>query len=140
MAKDALDDRKEIRISIPLRQHIQLRALKLFTDVTMSEAIERALDQYLAEQFVRHDIPMPEGSPADHGEAAAGGGAGGGAETGAAGQAEVGQAEAGHTEAGEAEARDSGTAEAGAGEPEARETEAAPEARPAGRGPVEDEE
>lgn len=57
-----LDDAKEIRVTIPVRQHLKLRALKLFTDQTMSQVIEEALDGYLDDRLEENDIPMPEGA------------------------------------------------------------------------------
>ncbi|HLE98024.1 MAG TPA: hypothetical protein VI997_11685 [Candidatus Thermoplasmatota archaeon] len=44
-AKD-LTARKSIKIKLPIRQHIKLHAMKLFTENNISETVERALDDY----------------------------------------------------------------------------------------------
>lgn len=44
-----LSVRKSIKVKLPIRQHIKLHALKLFTDNNISETVERALDAYFAE-------------------------------------------------------------------------------------------
>lgn len=43
----ATDDRKALKVTLPIRQHIRLRTLKLLTDRTMSEITEEAVDRYL---------------------------------------------------------------------------------------------
>lgn len=57
-ADEALDRCKEIRITIPMRQHLKLRAIKLFTDRTMSQTIREALDGHLDEIMAAEDVPM----------------------------------------------------------------------------------
>ena len=44
-----LDARKSIKVKLPIRQHIKLHALKLFTEKNISETVEKALDAYFAE-------------------------------------------------------------------------------------------
>lgn len=44
-AKD-LTARKSIKIKLPIRQHIKLHAMKLFTENNISETVEAALDDY----------------------------------------------------------------------------------------------
>lgn len=44
-AKD-LTARKSIKIKLPLRQHIKLHAMKLFSENNISETVEAALDDY----------------------------------------------------------------------------------------------
>src|SRR5205823_11873064 len=46
--KKNMDARKSIKVKLPLRQHIKLHALKLFTEKNISETIEQALDTYFA--------------------------------------------------------------------------------------------
>ncbi|HVM45105.1 MAG TPA: hypothetical protein VM582_04140 [Candidatus Thermoplasmatota archaeon] len=41
-----MDARKSIKVKLPLRQHIRLHALKLFTEKNISETVEKALDAY----------------------------------------------------------------------------------------------
>ncbi len=41
-----LDKRKSIKVKLPLRQHIKLHALKLFTENNISETVEEAIDGY----------------------------------------------------------------------------------------------
>lgn len=41
-----MDARKSIKVKLPLRQHIKLHALKLFTEKNISETVEKALDAY----------------------------------------------------------------------------------------------
>lgn len=57
-AEDALEERKEIRIEIPMRQHLKLRAIKLFTDRTMSGTIQEALDGHLDRIMDEEGVPM----------------------------------------------------------------------------------
>ena len=44
-----MDARKSIKVKLPLRQHIKLHALKLFTEKNISETVEKALDAYFRE-------------------------------------------------------------------------------------------
>lgn len=44
--KKNMDARKSIKVKLPLRQHIKLHALKLFTEKNISETVEKALDAY----------------------------------------------------------------------------------------------
>ena len=41
-----MDARKSIKVKLPIRQHIKLHALKLFTEKNISETVEKALDAY----------------------------------------------------------------------------------------------
>jgi hypothetical protein len=41
---------KEIKVKIPIEQHLRLHTLKLTEGVTISEAVERALQRYLDEE------------------------------------------------------------------------------------------
>ena len=41
-----MDQRKSIKVKLPIRQHIKLHALKLFTEKNISETVEKALDHY----------------------------------------------------------------------------------------------
>lgn len=41
-----LDARKSIKVKLPIRQHIKLHAMKLFSENNISETVERALDAY----------------------------------------------------------------------------------------------
>ncbi len=45
-SKKDMDARKSIKVKLPLRQHIKLHAMKLFTENNISETVERALDAY----------------------------------------------------------------------------------------------
>lgn len=44
-----LGKRKSIKVKLPLRQHIKLHALKLFTENNISETVEEALDGHFEE-------------------------------------------------------------------------------------------
>lgn len=44
-----MDARKSIKVKLPIRQHIKLHALKLFTEKNISETVEKALDHYFRE-------------------------------------------------------------------------------------------
>lgn len=55
---ERLERRKEIRIEIPMRQHLKLRAIKLFTDRTMSQTIQEALDGHLDRIMDEEGVPM----------------------------------------------------------------------------------
>ena len=46
--KKNMEARKSIKVKLPIRQHIRLHALKLFTEKNISETIEQALDTYFA--------------------------------------------------------------------------------------------
>lgn len=41
---------KEIKVKIPIDQHLRLHTLKLTQGVTISEAVEKALQKYLDEE------------------------------------------------------------------------------------------
>jgi hypothetical protein len=41
---------KEIKVKIPIEQHLRLHTLKLTQGVTISEAVEKALQKYLDEE------------------------------------------------------------------------------------------
>ena len=45
-SKKNLSARKSIKVKIPIRQHIKLHALKLFSENNISETVEHALDLY----------------------------------------------------------------------------------------------
>ena len=47
--KKNMEARKSIKVKLPIRQHIKLHALKLFTEKNISETVERALDAYFRE-------------------------------------------------------------------------------------------
>ena len=49
MPKTNMDARKSIKVKLPIRQHIKLHALKLFTEKNISETVEKALDAYFRE-------------------------------------------------------------------------------------------
>jgi len=60
-AKD-LTARKSIKIKLPIRQHIKLHAMKLFTENNISETVERALDDYfqkLKAEDEQHGMGVP---------------------------------------------------------------------------------
>lgn len=44
--KKNMEARKSIKVKLPIRQHIKLHALKLFTEKNISETVEKALDAY----------------------------------------------------------------------------------------------
>ncbi|MBI4393359.1 MAG: hypothetical protein HY556_06140 [Euryarchaeota archaeon] len=44
--KKDLSQRKSIKVKLPIRQHIKLHALKLFTESNISKTVEAALDTY----------------------------------------------------------------------------------------------
>lgn len=52
--------RKSIKVKLPIRQHIKLHAMKLFTENNISETVELAVDAYLEEQ----EDESPEASAA----------------------------------------------------------------------------
>ena len=47
--KKNMEARKSIKVKLPIRQHIKLHALKLFTEKNISETVEKALDAYFRE-------------------------------------------------------------------------------------------
>lgn len=48
--KKDLSSRKSIKVKLPIKQHIKLHALKLFTENNISETVEIALDEYFERQ------------------------------------------------------------------------------------------
>lgn len=48
--KKDLSARKSIKVKLPIRQHIKLHALKLFTENNISETVEIALDEFFERQ------------------------------------------------------------------------------------------
>ncbi|HVL49314.1 MAG TPA: hypothetical protein VM889_12205 [Candidatus Thermoplasmatota archaeon] len=64
-----LEQRKSIKVKLPIRQHIKLHALKLFSENNISETVERALDAYFAEMKT-DGAPASEGSGASPGPGA----------------------------------------------------------------------
>lgn len=68
-----LSKRKSIKVKLPLRQHIKLHALKLFTENNISETVEEALDGYfevLREAEEDGEMELPEDAEAAAEEAA----------------------------------------------------------------------
>ncbi len=45
-----LSVRKSIKVKLPIRQHIKLHALKLFTENNISETVQIALDEFFERQ------------------------------------------------------------------------------------------
>lgn len=48
--KKDLSSRKSIKVKLPIRQHIKLHALKLFTENNISETVQIALDEFFERQ------------------------------------------------------------------------------------------
>lgn len=48
--KKDLSSRKSIKVKLPIKQHIKLHALKLFTENNISETVEIALDEFFERQ------------------------------------------------------------------------------------------
>ena len=57
-----LGARKSIKVKIPIRQHIKLHALKLFTENNISEVVERALDHYFEILRQQDEGTLPAGA------------------------------------------------------------------------------
>lgn len=51
---------KEIKVKIPIEQHLRLHTLKLTQGVTISEAVERALQRFLDEEAPETADTLPE--------------------------------------------------------------------------------
>jgi hypothetical protein len=80
-----MDSRKSIKVKLPIRQHIKLHALKLFSENNISQTVEAALDMYFErmraqELAARAAVGSAEGAA---GGAADGGGSGSGEAPGA---------------------------------------------------------
>ena len=82
-----LDQRKSIKVKLPIRQHIRLHALKLFTEKNISETVEKALDKYFEEMKAAEAAGLPPGSVFDSDSAVAAGAAAGAATGAVAGAA-----------------------------------------------------
>ncbi len=54
-SKKDMDARKSIKVKLPIRQHIKLHAMKLFTENNISETVERALDAYFKDMKAADD-------------------------------------------------------------------------------------
>ena len=56
--------RKSIKVKLPIRQHIKLHALKLFSENNISQTVESALDMYFdkmqADGLAVEGLPTPE--------------------------------------------------------------------------------
>lgn len=51
------DERKDLKVSLPVRQHIRLRALKILTGETLSQITEDAVDRYLQDRDLDDAFP-----------------------------------------------------------------------------------
>ncbi len=60
-----LDARKSIKVKLPIRQHIRLHALKLFTEKNISETVEKALDKYFEEMKAAEEAQGRSGTSLD---------------------------------------------------------------------------
>lgn len=68
-----LSARKSIKVKIPIRQHIRLHALKLFTENNISEVVEKALDHYFEILRAEEEGHVPgEAAAVPHGATADG--------------------------------------------------------------------
>jgi len=85
-----LAQRKSIKVKLPIRQHIKLHALKLFSENNISETVEAALDLYF-EQMRQSELASRLAAGEDVASAADAGGDGQG-NTGGAGAGGVGSA------------------------------------------------
>lgn len=54
-----LDERRNIKLKIPLRQHIRLHALRLYSGQSASHAVETALDLYFERVRAEAKGPAP---------------------------------------------------------------------------------
>ncbi|MHB8606583.1 MAG: hypothetical protein ACYDCK_15175 [Thermoplasmatota archaeon] len=54
-----LDAKKSNKVKLPIRQHIRLHALKLFTEKNISETVEKALDAYFATMKAEEAANLP---------------------------------------------------------------------------------
>jgi hypothetical protein len=57
-----LEARKSIKVKLPIRQHIKLHAMKLFSENNISETVERALDIYFEKLKVDQGDALPVGA------------------------------------------------------------------------------
>ncbi|MGQ0534532.1 MAG: hypothetical protein ACT4PT_00465 [Methanobacteriota archaeon] len=57
-----LSARKSIKVKIPLRQHIKLHALKLFSENNISEVVEAALDDYFVKLRAAEEARLGSGA------------------------------------------------------------------------------
>jgi hypothetical protein len=55
--KRDLDDRKNIKLSLPVRQHLQLHAMRLRAGGTISDLVEEALADFFARKRAAQDEP-----------------------------------------------------------------------------------
>lgn len=51
------DERRDLKVSLPVQQHIHLRALKILTGETLSKITEDALDRYLDDRSLDDRFP-----------------------------------------------------------------------------------
>lgn len=57
-----LTARKSIKIKLPLRQHIKLHAMKLFSENNISQTVEAALDDYFQKMKETEEAAGAEGA------------------------------------------------------------------------------
>ncbi|HEV8358985.1 MAG TPA: hypothetical protein VGR28_00875 [Candidatus Thermoplasmatota archaeon] len=78
-----LTSRKSIKVKLPIRQHIKLHALKLFSENNISQTVEAALDMYFdrmrAQELASRAAVDGAGATSAPGGDATGAGAGPGA-------------------------------------------------------------
>lgn len=61
MDDEHLRETKELKVQLPVRQHIRLHSLKILTDRTISETVAEALQFHLGDELAE----LPVGDPTD---------------------------------------------------------------------------
>lgn len=62
---DRLDEDKELKVKLPLSQHVQLHSLKVLTGRNISETVAEALRCHIGDAL--DDVPVPEWPDRDPG-------------------------------------------------------------------------
>lgn len=57
---ERLQQDKELKVKLPLEQHLRLHALKVLTGKTISETVADALNEHFAEEV---DVSLPTSDP-----------------------------------------------------------------------------
>jgi hypothetical protein len=80
-----LDSRKSIKVKLPIRQHIRLHALKLFSENNISQTVEAALDVYFEQMRQQEQADRLAAGGEGSGDGAGGAGSDGLGTSGASG-------------------------------------------------------
>lgn len=53
-----LDESKTLKVTLPASMHLKLHSLKVLTGTNISETVQEAVEEHLAEEYDGDDIPI----------------------------------------------------------------------------------